>query len=121
MARDGVKAKRAQLELAPLAHLALVLRKRRHPRVELLARDDARRAIQLRLDPRERSRRAAAAAAPSVPAASALVRRYQFRVARRAVPPHLVDALEESCAAGKVDQWALVDDGRYAAAVVVVL
>jgi len=121
MARDGVKAKRAQLELAPLAHLALVLRKCRHPRVELLARDDARRAIQLRLDPRERSRRAAAAAAPSVPAASALVRRYQFRVARRAVPPHLVDALEESCAAGKVDQWALVDDGRYAAAIVVVL
>ncbi len=120
MARDGVKAKRAQLELAPLAHLALVLRKRRHPRVELLARDDARRAIQLRLDPRERGRRAAAAA-PSVPAASALVRRYQFRVARRAVPPHLVDALEEPRAAGKVDQWALVDDGRYAAAVVEVL
>ena len=56
MPRNGVEPKRAQLELTPLAHLSLDLCELRHPRLELLVRDDARRSIQLPLDTRERER-----------------------------------------------------------------
>lgn len=70
----GVKPKRAQLELMAIVHLSLDLRELRHSRLELLARDDARRSIQLPLDARERGRRTTVPAPASVAEdASALV------------------------------------------------
>jgi hypothetical protein len=40
------------------------------------------------------------------------------QVRRRTVLPHVVDALEQACAAAEVDQRALVDDDCCAVAVV---
>lgn len=76
---NGVEPKRPQLELTPLAHLSLNLRERRHPRLELLVRDDARRSIQPPLDIREcqRGRRTTIPTPTSVDEkSSALVRRW---------------------------------------------
>jgi len=53
---NSVEPKRAQLELTPVAHLSLDLRERRRPCLELLARADGRRSIQLPLDTCERER-----------------------------------------------------------------
>lgn len=55
--RINLKSKRAQLELATVAHLALDLRERRHARLEILSRNDARRIVKLPPDIRERRRR----------------------------------------------------------------
>jgi hypothetical protein len=76
---NGVEPKRPQLELTPLAHLSLNLRERRHPRLELLARDDGRCSIQLSPDIRERQRgRRTTVPTPTSVAekSSALVRRW---------------------------------------------
>lgn len=54
--RINLKAKRAQLELATVAHLALDFRQRRHARIEIISRNDARRIVELPLDIRERPR-----------------------------------------------------------------
>jgi alcohol dehydrogenase class IV len=75
----------------------------RHARLELLARDSARRAVELLSDPRERRRTAAV---------------LLEQVRRRTVLSHVVDALEQACAAAEVDQRALVDDDCCAVAIV---
>ena len=83
-------------------HPVLLLRELRHARVKLLARDVARRILELLLHPRERARVAV----------------LLHQVGRRAVLLQLLDARQQPRAAAKVDQRALVNHHHGTAPVV---